>query len=74
MHEFQLLAAAGYAVFYTNPRGGHGYGQIHVNTVRGDYGGRDYQDLMEAVDYVVNTYTYIDASRLGVTGAVTAAS
>lgn len=68
MHEFQLLAAAGYAVFYTNPRGGHGYGQVHVNTVRGDYGGRDYQDLMEAVDYVLDTYTYIDASRLGVTG------
>ena len=32
MHEFQR---AGYAVFYTNPRGGHGYGQVHVNTVRG---------------------------------------
>lgn len=68
MHEFQLLAAAGYAVFYTNPRGGHGYGQVHVNTVRGDYGGRDYQDLMDAVDYVVSTYSYIDESRLGVTG------
>lgn len=68
MQEFQLLAAAGYAVFYTNPRGGHGYGQVHVNTVRGDYGGRDYHDLMEAVDYVLKTYSYIDASRLGVTG------
>ncbi|WP_054955956.1 alpha/beta hydrolase family protein [Paenibacillus dakarensis] len=68
MHEFQLLAAAGYAVFYTNPRGGHGYGQVHVNTVRGDYGGRDYQDLMEAVDYVLKTYSFIDESRLGVTG------
>ncbi|GAB6928486.1 S9 family peptidase [Paenibacillus sp. JCM 10914] len=68
MQEFQLLAAAGYAVFYTNPRGGHGYGQVHVNTVRGDYGGRDYQDLMEAVDYVLDTYSYVDASRLGVTG------
>ena len=68
MHEFQLLAAAGYAVFYTNPRGGHGYGQVHVNTVRGDYGGRDYQDLMEAVDYVLEAYPYVDASRLGVTG------
>lgn len=68
MQEFQLLAAAGYAVFYTNPRGGHGYGQVHVNTVRGDYGGRDYQDLMEAVDYVLNTYSYIDETRLGVTG------
>lgn len=68
MQEFQLLAASGYAVFYTNPRGGHGYGQVHVNTVRGDYGGRDYQDLMEAVDYVLKTYSYIDESRLGVTG------
>lgn len=68
MHEFQLLAAAGYAVFYTNPRGGHGYGQVHVNAVRGDYGGRDYQDLMEAVDYVLQAYPYIDESRLGVTG------
>ncbi|GIP28070.1 putative peptidase YuxL [Paenibacillus sp. J23TS9] len=68
MHEFQLLAAAGFAVFYTNPRGGHGYGQDHVNTVRGDYGGRDYQDLMDFTDYVLETYTYVDGSRLGVTG------
>lgn len=68
MHEFQLLAAAGFAVFYTNPRGGHGYGQAHVNTVRGDYGGRDYQDLMDFTDYVLNHYDYVDASRLGVTG------
>lgn len=68
MHEFQLLAAAGFAVFYTNPRGGHGYGQVHVNTVRGDYGGRDYQDLMDFTDHVLETYTYVDGSRLGVTG------
>ncbi|MDR0268569.1 S9 family peptidase [Paenibacillus sp.] len=68
MHEFQLLAAAGFAVIYTNPRGGHGYGQTHVNTVRGDYGGRDYQDLMETVDYVLERFPFVDGSRLGVTG------
>ncbi|MBO2944289.1 S9 family peptidase [Paenibacillus sp. F411] len=68
MLEFQLLAAAGYAVIYSNPRGGHGYGQVHVNTVRGDYGGRDYQDLMELVDYVIEAYDCVDPSRLGVTG------
>lgn len=68
MQEFQLLAAAGFAVFYTNPRGGHGYGQVHVNTVRGDYGGRDYQDLMDATDYVLSAYSYVDETRLGVTG------
>ena len=29
---------------------------------------------MEAVDYVLDTYSYVDASRLGVTGGATAAS
>ncbi|MCM3785148.1 S9 family peptidase [Neobacillus mesonae] len=68
MLEFQLLAARGYAVIYTNPRGGHGYSQEFVNTVRGDYGGRDYADLMEAVDYAVAEYDFIDDSQLFVTG------
>lgn len=68
MHEFQMLAAQGYAVVYLNPRGGLGYGQQFVNACRGDYGGGDYRDLMEALDYALSAYPYIDESRLGVTG------
>jgi dipeptidyl aminopeptidase/acylaminoacyl peptidase len=68
MHEFQILAAQGYAVVYINPRGGLGYGQQFVNACRGDYGGGDYRDLMESVDYVLSQYAFIDESRLGVTG------
>ncbi|MEC0123573.1 S9 family peptidase [Paenibacillus pabuli] len=68
MHEFQILAAQGYAVVYINPRGGLGYGQQFVNACRGDYGGGDYRDLMEAVDYTLSRYPFIDESRLGVTG------
>jgi len=68
MHEFQLLAARGYAVIFANPRGGHGYGQEFVNACRGDYGGGDYRDLMETVDYALAHYDFIDESRLGVTG------
>lgn len=67
-HEMQLLAAEGYVVLYTNPRGSHGYGQIFVDAVRSDYGGSDYTDLMTAVDTVVDTYDFIDQDRLGVTG------
>lgn len=67
-HEFQMLAAAGYAVLFINPRGSHGYGQKFVDAVRGDYGGRDYADLMEAVDYALEKYDFIDENRLGVTG------
>ncbi|WP_394172172.1 S9 family peptidase [Guptibacillus hwajinpoensis] len=68
MHEFQLLAAKGYAVLYTNPRGSQGYGQAFVNGCRGDYGGGDYEDLMAGVNAVLKTYAFIDEERLLVTG------
>lgn len=67
-HELQLLAAKGYAVLYTNPRGSDGYGQEFVDACRGDYGNGDYTDLMTAVDYALDTYPFIDKERLGVTG------
>ncbi|MGA9226566.1 MAG: S9 family peptidase [Mesobacillus sp.] len=67
-NEFQVLASEGYAVLYINPRGSHGYGQQFVDAVRGDYGGGDYQDVMDAVDYVLENYDFIDSERLGVTG------
>jgi dipeptidyl aminopeptidase/acylaminoacyl peptidase len=68
MHEFQMLAGLGNAVLFTNPRGSHGYGQEFVNAVRGDYGGNDYNDLMNAVDFVLEKFAFIDRERLGVTG------
>jgi len=67
-NEFQILAAQGFAVLYTNPRGSHGYGQKFVDAVRGDYGGNDYNDLMAAVDFALEQYDFIDQDRLGVTG------
>ncbi|MBM7702647.1 alpha/beta hydrolase family protein [Metabacillus iocasae] len=68
MYEFQLLAAKGYAVLFSNPRGGRGYGQAFVDAVRGDYGGMDYEDLMSVVDEAIDQYSFIDSNRLGVTG------
>lgn len=67
-HEMQLLAAQGYVVLYTNPRGSHGYGQTFVDAVRTDYGGKDYTDLMSTVDYALENYKFIDQDRLVVTG------
>ncbi|NLW16049.1 MAG: S9 family peptidase [Firmicutes bacterium] len=67
MHEFQLLAAKGYGVLYTNPRGSRGYGEEFTKGVVGDWGGGDYVDLMGAVDYALKL-DWVDESRLGVTG------
>ncbi|UTR09305.1 S9 family peptidase [Evansella sp. LMS18] len=67
-HELQLLAAEGYMVLYSNPRGSHGYGQKYVDACRGDYGGKDYTDLMSFLDACIDKYDAIDTERLGVTG------
>ncbi|MCD7036251.1 S9 family peptidase [Metabacillus sp. GX 13764] len=68
MHEFQVLAAAGYCLLFINPRGSQGYGQHFADLVRGDYGGDDYRDVMAAVDHALSSCAFIDKERLGVTG------
>jgi len=67
VHEFQLLAARGYLVLYTNPRGSKGYGYAHTAAIRGDWGNADYRDLMAAVDHAIRL-PWVDADRLGVAG------
>jgi dipeptidyl aminopeptidase/acylaminoacyl peptidase len=66
-HEFQWMAAKGYVVLYTNPRGSSNYGQDFGNIIQYNYPGDDYKDLMAGVDAVLKK-GYIDESRLGVTG------
>ena len=66
-HEFQWMAAKGYAVLYTNPRGSSNYGQDFGNSIQFNYPGDDYKDLMAGVDEVLKK-GYVDASRLAVTG------
>jgi dipeptidyl aminopeptidase/acylaminoacyl peptidase len=65
--QFQLWAARGYAVLYTNPRGSTEYGEKHLWATWGGWGGRDFEDVMAGVDHVVARYP-IDPKRLGVTG------
>ena len=66
-HEFQFLAARGYVVLYTNPRGSKGYGEEFTAAIRGSWGDPELNDLMAGVDYVIDQ-GYVDSERLGVTG------
>jgi len=67
MHEFFVLAAQGYVVFFCNPRGGQGYGYDHCRAIANDWGSVDYRDLMAWTDLVA-ALPYVDEERLGVTG------
>jgi acylaminoacyl-peptidase len=53
---------------YINPYGSGGYSQDFQSQLPAHYGERDYQDLMEAVDYAIRNYPFIDSNRLGVLG------
>ncbi len=65
--EFHNLTGAGMFVLYTNPRGSSGYGADFTYSTRGRWGLEDYEDLMRAVDIVVERDD-VDPERLGVTG------
>lgn len=67
-HEMQQLASEGYGVIMLNPRGGNSYGQEFVASILGDYGNKDYQDIMLGTDYVLEKYPEIDSERVYVAG------
>jgi dipeptidyl aminopeptidase/acylaminoacyl peptidase len=67
-HEFQVYAAKGYAVLFTNPRGSTGYGQKFERGIVTEWGGKDYLDIMNGLDAALKKYPWIDQDRMGVTG------
>ncbi len=65
--EIQLYAAAGYLVFYPNPRGSTSYGEAFGNLLYNNYPGEDYNDVMDGVDHLLKK-GLIDEDHLYVTG------
>lgn len=65
--EWQVLAAQGYAVVGANPRGSTGYGRDFSRAIWADWGNKDYEDVMAAVDQAI-ALGIADPDRLGVGG------
>jgi acylaminoacyl-peptidase len=65
--EKQVLAAHGYVVLFTNPRGSTSYGEEFGNLIHHAYPGDDFFDLNSSVDAAVAT-GYVDPDNLFVTG------
>jgi len=66
-HDMQVLAAKGYFVFYTNPRGSDGRGEAFADVTE-KMGTIDINDFMDLTDTVLARYPDIDPHRLGCTG------
>jgi dipeptidyl aminopeptidase/acylaminoacyl peptidase len=63
----QLLAAEGFAVFYPNYRGSTGRGVEFSMKGQADYAGKEFDDLVDAVDHLVGT-GLVNKAKVGVTG------
>jgi dipeptidyl aminopeptidase/acylaminoacyl peptidase len=63
----RLLASNGYVVVMPNPRGSSGYGQEFSAATNADWGNKDVEDDLAAMDYAV-AQGLADSDRLGVGG------
>ena len=63
----QVAAARGFAVFYPNYRGSTGRGVAFSKLGQGDAAGKEFDDLVDAVDHLVAT-GLVDTAKVGVTG------
>jgi len=66
-HEFQVLAAKGYAVVFSNPRGSKGYGQAFCDGNTHSWGQQDWRDV-EAVSQWAATQPWCDETQMGISG------
>ena len=65
--QLQTFAGHGYVVLTANPRGSSGRGERFATAIYADWGDKDAQDVLAAVDYAV-AQGITDPARLGVGG------
>jgi dipeptidyl aminopeptidase/acylaminoacyl peptidase len=65
--SWQIFASHGYVVLGVNPRGSSGRGEAFSTAIFADWGTKDTEDVLAAVDYAVKQ-GIADADRLGVGG------
>lgn len=66
-HEWQTCAAAGYLVFFCNPRGSDGYGEQWRDAIHARWGEADAPDILAGIDTLI-AQGHVDPERIAVTG------
>jgi len=65
----QAYAGAGYAAVMVDFHGSTGYGQAFTDAIRGDWGGKPYEDLMKGLDHALGRYSFLDPEGVCALGA-----
>jgi len=64
--QVRALVGRGYVIVAPEYRGSTGYGRAHYDAI--DYGGKEVEDVVAAVDFLAQLVPYADTSRLGIMG------
>ncbi|KAJ1680427.1 dipeptidylpeptidase [Spiromyces aspiralis] len=64
-----VFAASGFVVVMVNFHGSSGYGQSFCDSIKENWGGWPFEDLMKGLDHVLQNYDFVDHSRLCALGA-----
>jgi dipeptidyl aminopeptidase/acylaminoacyl peptidase len=67
--NLQMFASRGHVVIAPNPRGSTGYGQKFTDEISRDWGGKVFKDLMNAYEYAVDEFDFIDTNNTFAAGA-----
>ena len=67
-HEFQYMAAQGYGIVFSNPRGSGGYGYAHKRANYQDWGRGPADDVLAVADEAVRRHRWLDPARQVITG------
>jgi dipeptidyl aminopeptidase/acylaminoacyl peptidase len=65
-HVVRELMAEGYVVVAPEYRGSTGYGREYWRSI--DYGGLEVDDVVKARDWAVESFAFVDGSRVGILG------
>jgi len=65
-HVFRELLEQGYSIFAPDYRGSTGYGRGFYEQI--DYGGREVDDVYLGTKWMLETYPFLDAKRVGMVG------
>ena len=65
----QVYAGAGYAAVMVDFHGSTGYGQAFTDSIRGDWGGKPFEDLQKGLEAAIAANPWMDGARACALGA-----
>jgi len=66
LHVIRELLEQGYSIIASDYRGSTGYGRQFYEQI--DYGGREIDDVFAGTQWMLDTYNFLDAKRVGMMG------